>query len=246
MIRTLYSLSVFALIAIIALQICGLKPNNAHAIRMPVYGTAMVLMVIGAVVALWRMIVVDARPIEATNVDVAAVPEREFGYRRQKLYTGIVFALAGILALPLCVIWPLLLVIGSSAGKHPAILILGGVCALGALIFFVAARRGWNARVTIYPDRLEVRGIYSNGSLKWNEATAFYHEEVPINQWGTMWVYFLCDKTHSVRVEYTVEKPDEFVRLVEERTGLKLEERPRGWTPPRVEPVKHKHAAFRK
>jgi len=44
-------------------------------------------------------------------------------------------------------------------------------------------------------------------------------------------VYYLIGEKHSVRVECTVETPDEFVREVEARTGLTLEKRPTGWTP---------------
>ena len=95
----------------------------------------------------------------------------------------------------------------------------------------MVGRRGWSARVRLYPDRLAVRGIYSNGGLRWDAAREFAHVEVQAGEWSTMWVYYLIGEKHSVRVECTVETPDEFVREVEARTGLTLEKRPTGWTP---------------
>jgi hypothetical protein len=44
-----------------------------------------------------------------------------------------------------------------------------------------------------------------------------------------MWVYYLYGEDHSVRVEATVENPEEFIREVEQRTGLTLQGRNEEW-----------------
>ena len=153
------------------------------------------------------------------------------------------FALAGLLAAPALVVCPLLRVTAPDAAAHPAVIGGAAFVFLMAAVLLVVARRGWSARVAFFPDRLAVRGIYSNGSLRWDEARLFLHEEVPAGEWNTMWVYYLCGETRSVRVEYSVESPDVFVRAVEARTGLTLEKRPIGWVPM---PAERKHLAFRR
>lgn len=215
------------ILSVLALTGIGLDPKRTPDLLPRIaFGLAGGAVVLGLLLHLLAMVVVDGWTVEAGGIS-AAQPIREFGYRWRKFHAGIVFAFAGLLAVPLVVVLPILWLRGVPAAGHPAVIGMSAfTCLLGGFLGFVA-RRGWAARVTIYPDRLAVRGIYSNGSLRWEEATAFTHEEVIADRWNTMWVYVLSGTGRFVRVEFTVERPEEFVREVEARTGLALEKVPR-------------------
>jgi len=245
MFRSPYKLSLLAILVIFLLGLCGMKPITIDGVLGLVYLVSLMLIMVGGIAALWRMLVTNARRIEAANINESASPERVFGYRWQKSLAVFMYSIFAMMALPLVGIYPLLWAVAPTVAKHPAMPIAAVFLFVMGLVPYILGRRYWSGGATIYPDRLAVRGIYSNGSVKWNEATRFFHEELQYGQGIKMWVYFLCDLTHSVRVEASLKKPEEFVRVVMAKTGLRLEERPLGWTP-ESEPVKHKHEAFRK
>lgn len=236
------------LVTVVVMEMFGLDPKRTRGELLPqvVFITALTALMLGLVASLFEMVFVDGRPVKAPQADPTAAPEREFDYRWRRVHAGLAFAFAGVLAVPLLVVWPMFLLFGVKEATHPAMIGLFVFVFLMAVVLFVVGRRGWPARVLLYPDRLAVRGIYSNGSLRWDDAREFAHVEVPAGQYNTMWVYYLIGDTSNVRVECTVESPDEFVREVEARTGLTLVKRPTGGQSKPRKPAKRKHDAFRR
>lgn len=204
----------------------GPKKITGEPFLQVVFFTALGIFAVGLLSTLFEVVVANARTVEPKRVDVTAIPEREFGYRWQRAHAGIAFAFAGVLFVPLLVLWPSFLLFGVKEATHPGLIGLFVFVFLVGLMLFVVGRRCWSARVLLYPDRLAVCGIYSNGSLRWDAAREFALVEMPAGRWNTLWAYCLIGDTYSVRVESTVETPDEFVREVEGRTGLTLEKRP--------------------
>jgi hypothetical protein len=205
----------------------GLEETRGEWLPQTVNAIAMGMILAGLLADVYRMVVAEARTVgEEDRRDVP--PDRVFDYRRQKLHAAFPFGFAVVLAAPLVVGWPGMLIAGIPEARHPAIVALFVFLMLMAAVLVVVGRRGWSARVELYADRLAVRGIYSNGSLKWDDARSFEHVEVWAGRWNTMWVYVLRGENHGVRVEYSVRHPEEFIREVETRTGLRLAKCPLG------------------
>jgi hypothetical protein len=247
MFRILDIASSISFIALAVLKLAdrfGLIPKFLEGSRATVYVTLLSVIFVWMVALAWRVFFTNARRIDSANVDVSAAPEREFVYRGQKCMGGLVILIGLGLAFPL-MYWPYALVYEPYWAHNAAWPCLGGLMFACGLFLIICGRRYWNARITFYADRMEVRGIYSNGSLKWAEATEFAHAELTSAGNNTIWVYFVCGTNHTLRVEGPVQNPDDFVRMVQAKTSLKLKEYP---VNPLPEPVvhKHKHRAFRK
>ncbi len=246
MFSALRLLAGLGLVTIIVMSGFGLDPKRTRGELLPqvAFFAAGGFVMIGLLAGLFEMVFANGRKVESKGIDGTVAPDREFDYRRRRTHASIAFVFAGLFAAPLLVVWPLMLLVGEKEATHPGMIGLFVFVFLTAVVLFVIGRRMWSARVFLYPDRLAVRGIYSNGSLRWDVAREFAHVEVPAGEWNTMWVYYLIGDTHSVRVECTVASPDEFVREVESRTGLRLEKHPVGWEP-KPKSVHRRHTAFR-
>lgn len=233
------------LLTVIVMHGFGLDPKKWRGELVPqvVYIAALALVLLGMFGTLVEMVFVKGRKVDAKGIDAGAAPIREFDYRWRRLQSALMFAVAGVFAAPLLVGWPLMLAAGVKDAREPMIPSFFAFLFLMAVVTLVMARRGWAMRVLVYADRLAVRGLYSNGSLRWDEATAFRHVEEAAGEWNTMWVYHLDGAARSLRVECTVESPEEFVREVESRTGLTLEKQPVGGEP-EPKPAKRAHEAF--
>ncbi len=175
------------------------------------------------------MLYKNAKPVGSAPICPDVLPEREFYYRRREAHSFMAFLFAGLFCVPLVVVWPLLFFNGYPEASHPAMIGLFLFVSIMGGVSFVVGRRMLTARVCLYEDRLAVCGLYSNGSVRWDEANCFAHVEVVADKSNTMWVYYLFCETHSVRVEYSIAEPEEFIREVESRTGLILEKHPLVW-----------------
>jgi hypothetical protein len=235
-------LATMGILVAAGMGLCGVGLRTATVLAGASQAVFAGVLFLGLLFLLGQVAFVHGRRHDSADIDEVAAPEREFRYKRQRLGAGILYAVAVLFLAPVVGMLVYLVVRGRSSMEPALGLLALFLLVLGGAMFLIAQRLR-RSRVTIFPDRMEVRGVYSNGSMRWNEARAFTHEEMANPEGVAYWAYFLSGESRSLRVEPNLLDADSFERIVEAKTGLVLGKWPNGRE---AKPVKRTHAAFGK
>jgi hypothetical protein len=193
-----------------------------------VYPYLLVALMVSVIAWLVQTLVIDAKAVgrkPRRTAMLSTTPEAVFQYRGQKLVglclllLGWLIVLAGVATAPLLWMHCDGDVLKGLLGAAAVFLLL---CGMGAVLMWVG-RLYQTAAIELYEDRIVVRGIYSNGHLRWNELTQFTHVKTDYARYE-LWTYWLHSSSGSLRMEDPIRDLTRFVELVERKSGLKLEE----------------------